>query len=275
MRPADPRKPARLRQQLRALGYACDARGTKLVGLAARPARLPARNRPRARAGQAVLCRGPSTHWAHAGALHGGTDRRSRGRPRAADSGCGIRFATLLRLPIQKNQGDPLCTHDHSSGPCSRLAWPLTICRLRQDAECRCAPAGDLRRRMEVARTAIRRTTRTAQKPIQDHLPKVDPASPGAAPAASGRRCCRSSMRFRARSSRPAEQLNYDVYHPQIEALIADQQFREFEMPVNSDTTFWTDLGYTARRHLSNRCRTIATGSPDAGHSALLPRTDG
>ena len=24
--------------------------------------------------------------------------------------------------------------------------------------------------------------------------------------------------------------------------------FRDYEMPVNADTTFWTDLGYTARR---------------------------
>src|SRR5271170_357688 len=45
-----------------------------------------------------------------------------------------------------------------------------------------------------------------------------------------------------------AEQLNYDVYRPQIEALIAAQKFRDYEMPANADTTFWTDLGYTARR---------------------------
>ncbi len=42
--------------------------------------------------------------------------------------------------------------------------------------------------------------------------------------------------------------MNYDVYRPQIETLIANQQFRDYEMPANSDTTFWTDLGYTARR---------------------------
>ncbi len=45
-----------------------------------------------------------------------------------------------------------------------------------------------------------------------------------------------------------AEQLNYDIYVPQIRALIADQQFRDYEMPANSDSTFWTDIGYTARR---------------------------
>src|SRR6185437_5277185 len=38
------------------------------------------------------------------------------------------------------------------------------------------------------------------------------------------------------------------IYRPQIQVLIANQRFRDYEMPANSDTTFWTDLGYTARR---------------------------
>ena len=46
----------------------------------------------------------------------------------------------------------------------------------------------------------------------------------------------------------PQERLNYDIYRPQIGVLIANQRFRDFEMPANSDTTFWTNLGYTARR---------------------------
>lgn len=85
------------------------------------------------------------------------------------------------------------------------------------------------------------------QRPVVDHLPKVDPAT--------------QEMRLRywedvlrrldgiprAELSAP-EQLNYDIYRPQIEILIANQRFREYEMPANSDTTFWTDLGYTARR---------------------------
>jgi uncharacterized protein (DUF885 family) len=86
-----------------------------------------------------------------------------------------------------------------------------------------------------------------SQRPIADHLPRVDPAA--------------QQMRLRywqevlqqlqgidrARLS-SAEQVNYDVYVPQIRALIADQQFRDYEMPANSDSTFWTDIGYTARR---------------------------
>jgi uncharacterized protein (DUF885 family) len=84
-------------------------------------------------------------------------------------------------------------------------------------------------------------------KPIADHLTKEDPAA--------------QQMRLhhwenvlkqldaipRGELSRE-EQINYDVYRPEIENFIADQKFRLYEMPANSDTAFWTDLGYTARR---------------------------
>jgi uncharacterized protein (DUF885 family) len=85
------------------------------------------------------------------------------------------------------------------------------------------------------------------QKPVQDHLPKVDPATQAMRLARWQDTLRQLDTISRAQLS-PAEQLNYDVYKPQIEALIASQQFRDFEMPANSDTTFWTDLGYTARR---------------------------
>ncbi len=86
-----------------------------------------------------------------------------------------------------------------------------------------------------------------ATKPIPDHLPKMDPAS-----QAMRLRTWQDVLRKldsipRAKLS-AAEQLNYDVYRPQIQVLIASQQFRDYEMPANADTTFWTDLGYTARR---------------------------
>src|ERR1700694_3439501 len=83
--------------------------------------------------------------------------------------------------------------------------------------------------------------------PIADHLPKVD------ALTQDMRRKYWEDVLRRveaiARSSLSAkEQLNYDIYRAQIEVLIADQRFRDFEMPANSDTTFWTNIGYTARR---------------------------
>jgi uncharacterized protein (DUF885 family) len=35
--------------------------------------------------------------------------------------------------------------------------------------------------------------------------------------------------------------------------LMDNQRFRTYEMPANSDSTFWTDLGYTARRNFRKR----------------------
>ena len=84
-------------------------------------------------------------------------------------------------------------------------------------------------------------------RPIVDHLPRVDPAT--------------QQMRLkywqdvqqrldgiaRAQLSTP-EQLNYDIYRAQLAVLIANQRFRDYEMPANSDSSFWIDIGYTARR---------------------------
>lgn len=47
--------------------------------------------------------------------------------------------------------------------------------------------------------------------------------------------------------SAPAR-VNYAVYRAQIAAFIAALHFREYEMPVNADSAFWTDINYIARR---------------------------
>ena len=86
-----------------------------------------------------------------------------------------------------------------------------------------------------------------SSKPIRDHLPKVDPASQAMRLRMWQDVLEKLNAISRAQLS-PAEQLNFDVYRPQIETLIASQRYRDFEMPANADTTFWTDLGYTARR---------------------------
>jgi uncharacterized protein (DUF885 family) len=86
-----------------------------------------------------------------------------------------------------------------------------------------------------------------SQKPITDHLPDVRPAAQEA--HLQYWLDVRRKLAAIARDDlSPPEQLNYDVYSPQIDVLIANQRFRDFEMPANSDTTFWTNLGYTARR---------------------------
>jgi uncharacterized protein (DUF885 family) len=44
------------------------------------------------------------------------------------------------------------------------------------------------------------------------------------------------------------EAIDYRVYREQIDTLIARQRFRDYEMPVNSDTAFWSTLDYAALR---------------------------
>ena len=48
-----------------------------------------------------------------------------------------------------------------------------------------------------------------------------------------------------AKSLSPAAAVNYGVYRNQIATLIASQQYRDYEMPLNSDSSFWGDLAST------------------------------
>ena len=47
-------------------------------------------------------------------------------------------------------------------------------------------------------------------------------------------------------------QVNLAVYRPQIENLAAEIRFRLYEMPFNSDSQFWSDLGFMANRPFKN-----------------------
>jgi uncharacterized protein (DUF885 family) len=135
----------------------------------------------------------------------------------------------------------------------TRLPWALAAtCMAMMISACSKTPAADARLQAIYSdewkwREQQFADDEDAQRRIEDHLPKVD-----AAAQAQRLKMWQDVLQKleaipRAELS-PAEQLNYDVYVPQIKALIADQQFHEYEMPVNSDTTFWTNLGSTARR---------------------------
>ncbi len=86
-----------------------------------------------------------------------------------------------------------------------------------------------------------------SQRPIASHLPRMDPQAQ-AMRLQYWLDVLRQLDGIDVAQLSAAERLNYDIYRPQIQALIADQRFRGFEMPANSDSTFWTDIGYTARR---------------------------
>jgi uncharacterized protein (DUF885 family) len=45
----------------------------------------------------------------------------------------------------------------------------------------------------------------------------------------------------------PEKQEDYAVYRLQIETLIDQERFREYEKPLNSDSAFWSDIAFAAR----------------------------
>ncbi len=46
------------------------------------------------------------------------------------------------------------------------------------------------------------------------------------------------------------DQVNYQVYRQHIEVFLDGQRFYSWEMPFDSDTSFWTDLSSSARAGL-------------------------
>jgi uncharacterized protein (DUF885 family) len=84
---------------------------------------------------------------------------------------------------------------------------------------------------------------------VPDRLPRVDPAS-------QARRLARwLDVRARLDALPPTrlkgdDAVDYAVYREQIDTLIAQQRFKEYEKPFNSDTAFWSTLDYAAMRTL-------------------------
>jgi uncharacterized protein (DUF885 family) len=91
------------------------------------------------------------------------------------------------------------------------------------------------------------------RQPLPDHLPKADPAAE-AARLAYWNEVMKEVDAIPRDQLSPEVQIDYDVYRPQIAALIADEQFRDYEMPVNSDSSFYSDIAETPRGNF----RTIA-----------------
>ena len=84
--------------------------------------------------------------------------------------------------------------------------------------------------------------------PVADHLPKEDPATHETRLHHWQEVLQQDGAPSRVRSSRKRSRSTTTSSGPRSRTAIADEKFRDYEMPVNSDSAFWTDLGYTARR---------------------------
>ncbi|HEY0435663.1 MAG TPA: DUF885 family protein [Phenylobacterium sp.] len=87
--------------------------------------------------------------------------------------------------------------------------------------------------------------------PVPDRLPKVDPASQ-ARRLAFWQGVRRELDAIPERALSDPQRVNYEVYRDQIDVLISQQKFREYEKPFNSDSSFWSGLGFTASRKFHN-----------------------
>lgn len=91
----------------------------------------------------------------------------------------------------------------------------------------------------------------------EDGEPEIDlPRLPDIGPEAQARRLAKWDAvlaQLRAidpAKLSPAERVDYAVYLPQVANLAASVRFRDYEMPFNSDSSFWADLAFMARRDM-------------------------
>jgi uncharacterized protein (DUF885 family) len=88
-------------------------------------------------------------------------------------------------------------------------------------------------------------------KPADDRLPDVGPK-------AQAKRLAYWNDVLKQLDAIPASelsagnQINLAIYRPQIENLAASIRFRDYEMPFNSDSQFWSDLAFMTRRPLKD-----------------------
>lgn len=80
-----------------------------------------------------------------------------------------------------------------------------------------------------------------------DHLPRVD-ATAQAMREQYWADVIKQLDTISPKDLRGEDPINYAVYREQIETLLASQRHRMWQMPFNSDTAFWTNLGFTARK---------------------------
>jgi uncharacterized protein (DUF885 family) len=83
--------------------------------------------------------------------------------------------------------------------------------------------------------------------PVPDRLPKMG-AADQARRLAYWQDVRQALAAIPERDLTAENQVNYEVYRDQIDVLISQQKFREYEKPFNSDSSFWSGLGFTASR---------------------------
>lgn len=102
-------------------------------------------------------------------------------------------------------------------------------------------------------------TWREAQHLVDEDDDKIEPDLPDVGARAQAARLAYWTRvmgdldRIAPKTLSVKAQLNYAVYKPQIQSLINEERFRQYEMPVNGDSAFWSDLAGIAETPFKNR----------------------
>jgi uncharacterized protein (DUF885 family) len=88
-----------------------------------------------------------------------------------------------------------------------------------------------------------------ASDPAAAHLPNVD-AKSQATRLAYWNDVLKQLDAIPANELSAENRVNLAIYKPQVENLAASIRFRDYEMPFNADSQFWSDLGFMTRRSL-------------------------
>ncbi len=128
----------------------------------------------------------------------------------------------------------------------------VTIMAVAAAAPLHAAPVLSADARLQALYTAEYAWRQSVLGPDEDNkdappgLPDVGPATQ-AAKLARWTRTLAALDTIRVADLAPAQQVNYAVYRQQIVALLNEQKFREYEKPLNSDTSFWGNVAEAAR----------------------------
>ena len=98
-----------------------------------------------------------------------------------------------------------------------------------------------------------------ASDPTNNHLPAVD-AKTQAARLAYWNDALKRLDAIPPNELSAENRVNLAVYRPQLQDLAAEQALRSYEMPFNSDSQFWSDLGFMMRR----RSKPMRFGAADS-----------
>jgi uncharacterized protein (DUF885 family) len=130
---------------------------------------------------------------------------------------------------------------------------PLVLLPLALLLATAAAPPPSADQRLKAIYTAEYGWRQAQQGVDENNGPKADTRLPDVGPRAQAERLARWTAvekqlaAIDPQTLSPAARIDYLVYKGQIDALLAAQRYRDYEKPLNSDTSFWGDLAEWSR----------------------------